>query len=144
MQYEAVYLYNNRNEFVGVAISKTGSTRLQSVNIWTDSPEDVEDFKKTLRDLNDENELRAFWPEAHDEEVGVLVENPEWEPLELHEDDVPDWEASTLVEDEWGGIDQGKSTIIFKKALVPDPTEAQNRYFKAQELVARRRLQAAQ
>jgi hypothetical protein len=46
---------------------------------------------------------------------------------------------STIVDDEFGGIDQEKSTIVFKKAMVPDPTEAQSRYFKAQEIVARRR-----
>lgn len=140
MQYEAVYLYNNRNEFVGVAIKKAGVPKLQSVNIWSDSSEDVEDFKRTLNGLNNETELRAHWPEAHDPEVAELVEDPEWMPLELHEEDVPDWDASTIVDDEWGGIDTEASTIVYKKEMVPDPTEAQDRYFKAQEVVARRRL----
>jgi hypothetical protein len=139
MSYEAVYLYNNRNEFVGAAIKKSDAPKLQSVNIWSSSDEDIEDFRTTLAKLNDEQHLRQFWPDAHDPEVGNLVEDPEWEPLELHEEQVPDWEASTIVDDEFGGVDQEKSTIVFKKAWVPDPTEAQNRYYKAQEIVARRR-----
>lgn len=141
MQYEAVYLYTNTNQFVGVAIKKVGVEKLQSVNIWTNSPEDVEDFKKTLSDLNHEGDLRQFWPDAHDPEVGELVENPEWEPLVLHLGRVPDWDASTIVDDEFGGIDQEQSTFVYKDAMVPDPTEAQARYFKAQEIVARKRLE---
>lgn len=144
MQYEAVYLYTNQNKFVGVAIRKAGVEKFQSVNIWTDSPTDVEDFKKTLAALNDESNLRQFWPSANDYEVLELVENPDWEPLELHEADVPDWDASTIVDDEFNGIDMELSTIVYKKAMVPNPTEAQDRYFKAQERVARARLQASQ
>lgn len=140
MSYEAVYLYNNRNEFVGVAIKKVDAPKLQSVNIWRQTDEEIEEFKKTLAGLNDENKLRKFWPDAHDPEVGRLVENPDWEPLELHEEDVPDWERSTIVDDEFGGIDAEQSTIVYMKAGVPDPTEAQNRYHKAQEVVARARL----
>lgn len=143
MSYEAVYLYNNRNEFLGVAIKKADAPKLQSVNIWSDAPEDIENFKRTLAGLNDENTIRRFWPDAHDPEVGELVEDPNWESLELHEEDVPDWNNSTVVDDEFGGIDQEKSTLVFKKAMVPDPTEAQNRYYKAQEIVARRRAQIA-
>jgi hypothetical protein len=143
MSYEAVYLYNSSNEFLGVAIKKADAPKLQSVNVWTDSPEDIADFQATLAGLNDEQELRQFWPSAHDAEVGALVEDPEWEPLELHEEQVPDWEASTLVDDEYGGIDQEQSNIVYKPAMVPDPTEAQNRYYKAQEIVARKRLDAS-
>jgi hypothetical protein len=139
MSYEAVYLYNNKNEFVGVAIKKADAPKLHSLNIWSSSDEEVADFRKTITGLNEENALRAFWPEAHDPEVGELVDDPNWEQLALHEEKVPDWEHSTIVDDEFGGIDQEKSTIVFKKALVPDPSEAQARYFKAQEIVARRR-----
>src|SRR5687768_5434425 len=96
VQYEAVYLYDRNNQFVGAAIRKTDVLKLESVNIWTQ--DETEDFKKTLSGLNDEQELRAFWPDAHDPEVGVLVEDPEWEPLELHEEDVPDWDNSTVIE----------------------------------------------
>ena len=141
MKYEAVYLYTNTNQFVGVAIKKVGVAKLDSVNIWSDSPEDIEDFKKTLNDLNDESALRQFWPPAHDEEVGRLVNTDSWEPLELHEEDVPDWENSTIVDDEFGGIDMDQSNIVYRKAWVPDPTEAQNRYYKAQEQVARARME---
>jgi hypothetical protein len=139
MSYEAVYLYNSKNEFQGVAIKKANVPQLHSLNIWSDSDEEVADFRKTLTGLNENSKLRAFWPEAHDPEVGELVDDPNWEQLALHEEEVPDWEHSTIVDDEYGGIDQAKSTIVFKKALVPDPTEAQSRYFKAQEIVARRR-----
>jgi hypothetical protein len=139
--FESVYLYTNRNEFVGVAIKKAGVLKLDSVNIW--GPDESLDFQNTFNALNDEQELRKFWPDAHDPEVGELVENPDWEPLELHEEDVPDWDKSTVVDDEWGDIDGEKSTIVYKKALVPDPTEAQQRYYKAQETVARRRLAEA-
>lgn len=142
MSYEAVYLYDRNNQFVGAAIKKADVLKLESVNIWSDDPDQVEDFKKTLADLNHEQLLRQFWPDAHDEEVGALVGDPTWEPLEVHEEDVPDWDASTIIDDEFGGIDQEKSTIVFKKAMVPDPTEAQNRYYKAQEIVARRRATA--
>jgi hypothetical protein len=139
-KFEAVYLYDRTNQFVGAAIKKAGVLKLDSVNIWTQ--EEAADFKKALDDLNDESEIRAFWPDAHDPEVGELVENPAWEPLELHEEDVPDWDNSDIVEDEYG-IDVDESTIVYKKAMVPDPTEAQQRYYKAQEIVARRRLAEA-
>jgi hypothetical protein len=141
MKYEAVYLYNNRNEFLGVSIKPVGGDRLQTVNIWTET--EVDDFKKTLAGLNDEDLIRQFWPNAHDPEVGVLVENPNWEPLALHEESVPDWENSQVVDDDFGGIDMERSRISYKKALVPDPQEAQNRYFKAQEIVARKRAEVA-
>lgn len=141
--FEAVYLYNNRNEFVGVAIKKSDAPKLQSINIWNDSPEGVEAFKQTLAKLNDESALRQYWPDAHDPEVAKLVEDPDWESLELHEESVPDWDKSTVVDDEFGGIDMEQSKILYKVALVPDPTEAQNRYYKAQEIVAHARLAAA-
>jgi hypothetical protein len=144
MQYEAVYLYNNRNEFIGVAIKKANYPQLHSINIWMDDPEDVEDFRQTLTALNEEGALRQYWPSAHDAEVAALVENPEWEELKLHEEEVPDWDASTIEEDEYGGIDYEQSNIVYKRAMVPDPTEAQARYYKAQETVARARLAAAQ
>jgi hypothetical protein len=139
--FEAVYLYDRNNQFVGAAIKKVGVLKLDSVNIWTQ--EEAANFKKTLDGLNDENELRQFWPDAHDPEVGELVENPDWEPLKLEEADVPDWDNSDIVEDEFGGIDGERSTVVYKKAMVPDPTEAQQRYYKAQEIVARRRLAEA-
>jgi hypothetical protein len=139
--FEAVYLYDRNNQFVGAAIKKAGVLKLDSVNIWTQ--EEAANFKKTLDGLNDENELRQFWPDAHDPEVGELVENPDWEPLKLEEADVPDWDNSDIVEDEFGGIDGERSTVVYKKAMVPDPTEAQQRYYKAQEIVARRRLAEA-
>jgi hypothetical protein len=141
MKYEAVYLYDRNNQFIGAAIKKADVPKLESVNIRTQY--ETGDFKKTLDGLNNEQELRQFWPDAHDPEVGELVENPDWEPLELHEEDVPDWDNSDIVEDEFGGIDNERSTIVFKKAMVPDPTEAQRRYYKAQEIVARKRLAAA-
>ena len=140
--FEAVYIYSGRNEFIGAAIKKAGVPKLESVNIWT--TEETEDFKETLSGLNDEDRLRQYWPDAHDPEVGELVENPEWEPLELHEEQVPDWDQSELVEDEFGGIDTAKSNIVYVKAWVPDPTDAQNRYYKAQETVARHRMNAYQ
>jgi hypothetical protein len=141
MKYEAVYLYNNKNEFLGVSIKAIGADRLQTVNVWDETQ--AEEFKKTLAGLNNEEVIRKYWPNAHDPEVGVLVEDPEWEPLELHEEDVPDWDNSVIVEDDFGGIDLEQSNIVYKKAMVPDPTEAQNRYFKAQEIVARRRAELA-
>jgi hypothetical protein len=188
MKYEAVYLYTNTNQFVGVAIKKVGAPKLESVNIWSDSEEEVADFKRTLAGLNDEGRLRQFWPDAMDPEVVELVEDPEWEPLELHEETVIDWENSTVVavkqpvwgyefnpnigaqigvdehgqpvfeggaapaknpqtgEVEWQDtdeIDRDASTFVQKKAMVPDPQEAQDRYFKAQEIVARRRADLA-
>lgn len=179
MKYEAVYLYNNSNQFVGVSIKSTEGDRLHTVNIWTDSPEDVEDFKQTLAGLNDEGQLRQFWPDAMDPEVVELVENEEWEPLELHEERVIDWDASTIVmvqqpvfgfwfnsnagPESMPGVPEGRvepapnpetgivewkdteevdreaSTFVHKQAMMPDPQEVQTRYFKAQEIVARRR-----
>jgi hypothetical protein len=138
MSYEAVYLYDRNNQFVGAAIKKADVLKLESVNIWTQ--EDSDDFQKTLTDLNNEQLLRAVWPDADDPQVEELVLDPDWEPLELHEEDVIDWDASNLVDDEYGGIDFANSDVVYKKAMVPDPTEAQNRYYKAQETVARRRV----
>lgn len=182
MKYEAVYLYNNRNEFVGVAIKKTDAPQLQSINIWSDNPEDIEDFKRTLTSLNDEDFLRKFWPDASDKEVTDLVEDPTWEPLTLKKDSVVDYDASTIVfakEPVWGyefsstagpigpdglpeggpvpkanpdtgvvewketqEIDREASTFVHKEVMAPDPMEVQERFFKAQEIVARRRAVA--
>lgn len=172
MQYEPVYLYDSNGVFVGAAIKKANAPQLQSVNIWSDSDEETADFRKTLDGLNSEQELRKFWPRADDPEVGKLVEDPEWEPLELHKGRVPDWDASTVVmvkQSVWGydynseadavlplpnpttgqvewretqEMDTDASNIVYKDAMVPDPTEAQTRYFKAQETVARQRMAA--
>jgi hypothetical protein len=60
MSYEAVYLYNSKNEFQGVAIKKADVPKLHSLNIWSDSDEEVADFRKTLSDLNDEKQAPAI------------------------------------------------------------------------------------
>lgn len=185
MKYEAVYLYNNSNEFIGASIKSVEGDRLHSVNIWTNSPEDVEDFRKTLAGLNDEQWLRQYWPDAEDPAVLELVES-DWEPLELHEQKVIDWDNSQIVmvkQPVWGfwfnsnagpvitvngeevpegavepapnpdtgivewedtqEIDNEASTFAHKMAMMPEPNEAQARFFKAQEIVARSRALAA-
>lgn len=172
MKYEAVYLHTREGEFVGAAIKKAGTLKLYDTNIWSESQSDVEDFRATLTRLNDENVIRQFWPEAMDPEVVELVEDPEWEKLELHNERVPNWAKSTLVykkDSVWGyeydgatdsvqprpgpegqpewkdsqELDDEATTIVYENRMVPDPQEVQNRYFKAQETVARRRALAA-
>jgi hypothetical protein len=83
--------------------------------------------------------MRQYWPDASDPDVRTLVDDQDWEPLMLTEEDVVDGDRSTLVDDEYGGIDWEKSNLVYKRAMVPDPTEVQQRVFKAMELVARQR-----
>jgi hypothetical protein len=172
MKYEAVYLYTSEGLFIGVSIRKADTLKLHDTNIWTQSSKDIEDFKQTLARLNDEDTLRHYWPDAFDKEVTDLVEDPTWEPLELHEESVPNWAESTLVYKkvsafgydydsttdsvqpkpnpetgrvEWrqsDEIDDDATIIIYEQKKVPDPQEVQNRFFKAQEIVARRRAAA--
>lgn len=143
MQYQPVFVYDQANQLLGMGIAKIGVPKLQSVNLWANTPEDIEDFKRTLSKLNGEATLKAFWPEADDQHVAELVKDPEWEPIQnWSEEDVPDWENSLVVLDEFESIDPDESTIVYKRAMVPDATEVQQRYYKAQETVARRRAEA--
>jgi hypothetical protein len=135
--YEIVSTYGLDGSFRGYAIHKEGTMKLHSINLWAEH-EHV-DLTDTLNRLNNEGTMRQYWPDASDPDVRTLVDDQDWEPLMLTEEDVVDGDRSTLVDDEYGGIDWEKSNLVYKRAMVPDPTEVQQRVFKAMELVARQR-----
>lgn len=152
--YEQVFIYGSDGGFRGYAIKKLDVPKLDSVNIWAEGEE--AQVKEALDKLNNENLLRQFWPDFADPDVLTLVEDPDWESLELEEVDTIDHEKSTLVPiyesyiDEFGGrqsrdtgeVDWAKSTIVFKKVMAPNAQKAQARVFKAMEQVARQRALA--
>lgn len=164
LEFEIVSLYSLDGQFRGYTIKKINSPHLQSTNIWSDSAEEEDDIGDTVRRLNEKTLITQYWPTPNDLEVANLTKDPDWEPLEMMEAEQIDLEKSILVHprvpalDENGFpildgsnnfvlgdqvdenvIDWDNSKIVYKKGLAPDPTAAQQRLFKAMEIVARKR-----
>jgi len=143
--YRNVAVFTLEGELVGFAIKEDGAEKLQSTHLY---PEDAgEDLAKRLDELNNDADLQSVWPDAKDPEVQVLVNDPNFEPVEMVLDDVVDMENSYLVpmvnmhgEEIPGVWDDNASVVVMKKAQVPkDPSAYFARTKKACEIVARRR-----
>ncbi len=125
---------NGKPQFVGYGV--LNGTKLTSLRIW-ENPADVE---KIVKQHNESAILHEHWPYFEDPEVQALIKDPEWEPMEMVEEQIPDMENSVLAEDEVGGVDWAESQVKYTTALVPkDPAAAQLRVHKAMETVARKR-----
>lgn len=147
MAYHAVSIYDLDGNFLGYSVHQEGVDKLLNNNLWTESPEDVEDLKTQLARLNDATSIREFWPDVRDPEVKALTDNPEWEPLALSPVEVEDLDNSVLIWEEEpddsigspGILDREASVIVTKWVNAPAPAHVQARIKKACEIVARQR-----
>lgn len=165
MEYRILCAYDLDGVFAGYAIEKVGTKHLESVNLWTEDEKD--DLRAAVQRLNEESIIKANWPRVDDPAVQMLLADETWEPLNLQPTQVVDENASDIVyqrailldadgfpvineatgEFELGDeyindIDYENSRLVYKVEMLPDPREVQGRIFKAQEVIARRRVGA--
>lgn len=144
--YRNVAVFTLEGELLGFAIKEDGAEKLQSTQLYPEA--DAESLSKRLIELNDDQGLQAVWPDAKDPAVQALVNDPEFEPIEMVWEDVVDVENSYLVPmknmhgEELPGVwDDNASVVKMKSAEVPkDPSAYFARTKKACEIVARERL----
>lgn len=146
MPYSAVLIYSSEGDFLGYGIRKPEpSLQLKSVNIW--SEEERADLERQTQRLNGDIELKAHWPKVDDPEVLKLIQDPNWEPIEMEEVQEVDEENSLYIPAlnaagaQTGEIDWEASVIAHLPARMAPvrPIEAQARTKKAQETVAQQR-----
>lgn len=150
MPYTLGYIYDTDGSFVGATIVKelpTGDLTLQSAQLWSD--EELDKIDANIASLNRSEKLSTFWPRRDDPDVQTLISDPEWEPIEMEPQAVPDPENSTYVYrrdphtgDETSMLDLEASSFSYKQEMMPkDDTAPSMRIRKAQEIVAERRAQ---
>jgi hypothetical protein len=144
--YRHVAVFTLAGDFLGFGIKEDGAQKLQSTHLY---PEDTASAELTARlaELNTDRSLQQVWPDARDPEVQALVNDPNFEPIEMVDEDVIDMDRSYIVyiKDPEGGdtldVDNKASVINYKKARIPArPSDFFTRTKKAQEQVARSRL----
>lgn len=153
--YEPVLIYNIDGEHLGYSIKKEDSPiKLHTTNIW--GPHETAKVEEQLAQLNDQAAVLAGWPDARDPAVLELLNDPLFEPIEMHEAEVIDEAASNIVYEKIlrhdpetglpvnppeyinGDIDPAQSNIIYMTATVPvRPSDEAARIRKACETVAR-------
>jgi NifB/MoaA-like Fe-S oxidoreductase len=138
-----VLIYNTDAEFLGYSImrprqSEKAPYKLQSTNVWKE--DEISDLRQQVERLNERTGMLANWPSIDDPDVMKLIGNPTWEPVPDEPIQVVDEESSTIIENELGEVDHGKSNIVTKTIMGPSPVLAAARIKKAQEIVARRRM----
>jgi len=142
--YRALLAYDTDGIFVGFAIQKVGTLKLEGSNLYDES--EKEDLKKQLARLNDSFLIQQYWPDANDPEVQALLADPSFEAsVESEFVTVPvlDEEASTIVYDGNGIPDEEKSDLVYVTKTISQPVNNIERGHKALETVARRRAAAA-
>lgn len=146
MSFQTVYVYDADGVFLGLSIYKSGAQKLHTANLWQNNPEDTADLARQLERLNDDVDVRAFWPDVRDEDVQALLNDPEFEKLKLSPVEVVDEDKSVFVwieepsdENPYGKADPELSVIVYKNEMAPAPVDVQARVKKACEVVARRR-----
>jgi hypothetical protein len=146
MSFQTVYVYDADGTFLGLSIYKPGAQKLHTANLWQNTPEDTADLARQLERLNDDVDVRAFWPDVRDEDVQALLNDPEFEKLKLSPVEVVDEDKSVFVwieepsdENPYGKADPELSVIVYKNEMAPAPVDVQARVKKACEVVARRR-----
>lgn len=151
--YFPLALYDLDGDFIAFTIGKAGPDgtllKLHTTNVW--AQEDGVDLSQQIDRLNDQNDIRAFWPTVRDPQVQALLADPSFEPLQLYPTEVPDETKCVYVyheppreEDGFPGtIDEDNSVIIMKTVMVPSPAASLNRAKMACEVVARQRMEAA-
>jgi hypothetical protein len=150
MNFKTVFVYDSESNFLGFSILKEGAQKLHTANLWQDTPEEVKDLKLQLDRLNDDYDVRNYWPDVREPEVQALLNDPTFEPLKLHPVEVVDDEKSVYVwieepndENPYGKADPELSVIVYKNEYAPAPVEVQARVKKACEIVARNRAKGA-
>lgn len=138
--YRALLAYDTEGVFVGYAIQKTGTLKLEGSNLYAEGEEDQ--LKAQLARLNDAVLVQQYWPDANDPEVQALLADPTFEAsteTEVITMPVLDTEASTIVYDENGVPDEEASDLVYYNTTITQPTNNIERGHKALETVARRR-----
>lgn len=152
--YQAVAIYDlQKGDFIGYTIKEQNAQKLQTTNLYTES--ESADLETQLSRLNDSSAVLAAWPDARDPDVVKVLEDPNFMPIEMIEDDMVDEENSYYVYtqvpeiDESGAptgrttegeIDKTASVIVTKRMKVPArPSDVMERTKAACEVVARRR-----
>lgn len=150
MNFQTVFVYDTDGAFLGFSIFKPGAQKLHTANLWEDTPEDKADLKAQLDRLNDDYDVRAYWPDVRDSEVVALLDDPGFEPLKLSPVEVVDEEKSIFVwieepsdENPYGKADPDETIIVYKNEMAPAPVDVQARIKKACEIVARDRARAS-
>jgi len=150
MKYETVLVYDLDGNFLAYGIKNVGRDKLQTTNIW---PQDqLDEYREQLGRLNDEADVLGYWPDVRDPEVQGLLDNPNFEPLELFPQEVEDLDNSTIVweegleptESQPGVPDRLKSIFVYKTVMMPNAVEVRARQRSACEHVARKRAREAQ
>ena len=138
---------------IGFAVHKEGTLKLEDTNIWT--TEESDQLAEHVGALNNRVELQAHWPNAQDPDVLELIEDPNFEALEYEDQDgvdqgrlydlVQEGEIRITEEDGEQIVDPRDSHLIptISERVLKDPAQPMNRYRKASEIVARRRLEAS-
>ncbi len=162
MSYRPVAIYDlATGDFVGHAIKKSDFPKFHSVNIYLEGEETK--LNEQLARLNEDVDLRRFWPNPKDPEVLVILADENFMPIEYMQAEVVDDENSYYVwhteqeVDAYGNpifdpatgqpsmiqsdkLDEEASVIVTKMANVPkNPAHLQLRIKKACEVIARRR-----
>jgi hypothetical protein len=107
--YEIVRVTQLDGVEIGYAIWRVDTLKFEDTNIYEP---DAKGLDERVAELNENLRLRPFWPDARDPELMALIQNPDWEPIEL--------DPQT-----------GEAT---------DPKAMMNRFNKAARLIAERRL----
>lgn len=141
MTYIPVLVYDNNAKFLGYGIKSDDPkvVKLQTANLWAEN--EANQLREQIDRLNDMVGVTANWPSMNDPDVMKLVGNPDWEPLEDEPTQVVDEESSTIVENEFGEVDHRRSNIVTKTVMAPSPVRVAARFKKAQEIVARSRIE---
>ena len=144
MAYRHVAVFELDGNFVGYSIIQDGAHKLQSTHLYAEK--DGQELADRLQELNDSNAVLAAWPDARDPEVQALVNDSNFEPIEMSAEEVVDEDNSYIVylkdadgEDTFE-INQEASVLQYKVIQVPvRPSDVMARTKKACEVVARRR-----
>ena len=148
MRYTAALLYNPEGDFLGYVIKKDGVDKLQSTNLYRE--EESEALRTRLDALNQETEVKRFWPRQDDPAVQALLTDPTWEPVEMRLGKTTDednsfyvWKRDIHTGELTGELDHDASVIAYRDEMVPvRPSDVGLRIHKAMETVATQRAQA--
>lgn len=143
--HEIALVYTTEGEFKGYSI--LNGNKLASSNLWPDS--EFKDLEAQVNRLNEDVNIKQFWPSTRDPEVQALLNDPNFMPYETTTEQVVDEERSYYVWDKMdehgqplpdAQLDRNASVIAYKMEMVPiHPEEVTIRFKRAHELVARRR-----
>jgi hypothetical protein len=134
MTYEAVTVYNLDGDFLGYGIKKPEVIQLQSVNVWNESPEEIEDLNKQLIRLNQASDILEFWPDVRDPAVVSVVDEGESHFV---------WFEEPSDENPFGKMNEEASQLVYTFVEAPAPVDVQARVKAACEQVARARMVTA-